>query len=801
MKRLLIGLLALSCFGADIFIDAGKSRFGNTSFTLSNQVHVVTTGVPSVATPADSYIYFDAYGQLDISLPPGVSGTCSGAPCNVFTTHTGNAAAHYIAGSHQLATATQGASLYWIDPIFNTTTSQSGAYTLEANAPVPLSNETFAAGAYETDVKFQSTQNGFILGMRFYRVAADTDTAPIGTLYTDTGTSLASKVFPVSGTGWQTVLFDSPVAITAGTWYRASKFDAVGSPFRDGVFVNASLRNNALVSASTYVDGNNVCDSTNVWPQTATGYGDGTTTPSAGIIGCVRFGAAGDATITNPGNGFSAGQVGRDRFGTVEGCQCMLGGEGPGPYAGINTLVEGSGNMWHHDDGGRNFAGLSDATRFMGNRGDYYYYRMTWRWPDFVRLGSAASDGFRYNSRQALEWKGGNRIYIGGSIFEGMHNDKVNSALTISFGNQTIGASDINFENNEVRHVPGWSNLGDIYNNSNGASTSAPIQARMRVYNNLFWDFGAYGTPDSGIPTGRGWLFEDLGGSEDMLFDHNTVLPMRGDISTNIFHLGMHTEGNRWTNNVLPISNPGRFSNWGGGGSVGTDPSCGAGEKNITTCVFSSWSNYVFSNNVLYPAAWSITDATGFDQANGVMGGTYTSAVTASQVATQWPTLAASNFIPASSTLSTYGWFGLPSLTQSSATYAEGFVPKIKSGSMLSAGNHATYPSTDGKDLGVNVQKLLDAQGRVDVIGTPANLITTTGATVVFNAPDTQGCPVDFKAFDAADPNTLSGFTRVADAGTGRTRSVALTGLTTGTAYQYRIDCAEEQPTGIFRTH
>jgi hypothetical protein len=794
MKKLLIGLLALSCFGADVFVDAGKSRFGNTSFTLSNQVHLVTTGAPAgVTAPADSFIYFDSAGGLDISLPPGVSGTCTGAPCTVMVTNT-TSASHYHAGSHALADTSNGSSLYWIDPIFNTTTSQVGSYTLEANAPDPLSNETFASGAFETDIRFKSSQNGFILGLRFYRVAADTDAAPIGTLFSDTGTSLASKTFPVSGTGWQTVLFTSPVAITAGTWYRASKFDTVGSPFRDGYFQNYAAYNNALISDATYVAGNNVCDSSNSWPQTATGYGDGSLTPGVGIVGCVRFTGTGTVNITSPGNGFSSGQVGHFSRGFIspEGCQCMIGGMGPGPYAGINTLIEGSGNMWHHDDGG--------GTRYMGPRGDYYYYRMVWRWPDYVRIGSAASDGFRYYSRQALEWKGGNRIYIGGSIFEGMHNDTVNSALTISFGNQTIGASDINFENNEVRHVPGWSNLGDIYNNSNGSTTSAPIQARLRVYNNLFWDFGAYSVPDGGIPTGRGWLFEDLGGSEDMLFDHNTVLPMRADISTNIFHLGMHTEGNRWTNNILPISNPGLFSNWGGGGSVGTDASCGAGEKNITTCVFSSWSNYVFSNNLLYPAAWSITDPTGFDQAHGTMGATYTSAVTASQVATQWPTLAASNFIPASSTLSTYGWFGLPSLTQSSATYAQGFVPKVKSGSMISAGNHATYPSTDGKDLGANIQKLLDAQGKVDVIGTPANLITTTGATVVFNAPDTQGCPVDFKAFDASDPNTLSGFTRVSDAGTGRTRSVALTGLTTGTTYQYRINCAVDQPTGVFRT-
>jgi hypothetical protein len=151
-----------------------------------------------------------------------------------------------------------------------------------------MSNETFAAGAYETDIRFKSSQNGFILGLRFYRVAADTDAAPIGTLFSDTGTSLASKTFPVSGTGWQTVLFNSPVAITAGTWYRASKFDTVGSPFRDGYFQNYAAYNNALISDATYVAGNNVCDSSNSWPQTATGYGDGSLTPGVGIIGCVR---------------------------------------------------------------------------------------------------------------------------------------------------------------------------------------------------------------------------------------------------------------------------------------------------------------------------------------------------------------------------------------------------------------------------------------------------------------------------------------------------------------------------------
>ena len=65
--------------------------------------------------------------------------------------------------------------------------------------------------AVELGVKFTSSQNGFITGIRFYKSAANTGTH-VGNLWTDGGTLLASAVFTgETASGWQQVNFSSPV--------------------------------------------------------------------------------------------------------------------------------------------------------------------------------------------------------------------------------------------------------------------------------------------------------------------------------------------------------------------------------------------------------------------------------------------------------------------------------------------------------------------------------------------------------------------------------------------------------------
>jgi hypothetical protein len=80
----------------------------------------------------------------------------------------------------------------------------------------------------ELGVKFKSDVAGYVSGVRFYKGTGNGGTHT-GTLWTGTGTALATATFTgESGTGWQTALFPSPVAIEANTTYIASYWAPAG---------------------------------------------------------------------------------------------------------------------------------------------------------------------------------------------------------------------------------------------------------------------------------------------------------------------------------------------------------------------------------------------------------------------------------------------------------------------------------------------------------------------------------------------------------------------------------------------
>ncbi|MDQ1293161.1 MAG: hypothetical protein QG608_1042 [Actinomycetota bacterium] len=71
-------------------------------------------------------------------------------------------------------------------------------------------------------VRFQPLTNGTITGVRFYKSALNTGTHT-GFLWSAGGTELATGTFTnETSSGWQTLNFASPVAVTAGTTYVAS---------------------------------------------------------------------------------------------------------------------------------------------------------------------------------------------------------------------------------------------------------------------------------------------------------------------------------------------------------------------------------------------------------------------------------------------------------------------------------------------------------------------------------------------------------------------------------------------------
>ena len=109
-----------------------------------------------------------------------------------------------------------------------------------------------------------------------------------------------------------------------------------------------------------------------------------------------------------------------------------------------------------------------------------------------------------------------------------------------------------------------------------------------------------------------------------------------------------------------------------------------------------------------------------------------------------------------------------------------------------SAGGARGSQNTDRPSVGVNMDVLLAAQGKVSDVRPES--ITSNSATVTFLAPDTKGCSVDWSLKGAVT------FTRIPNAGGSRSQSVTLTGLPGQSTIAYRINCAVERPTGSFST-
>ncbi|SDI65017.1 Mo-co oxidoreductase dimerisation domain-containing protein [Actinokineospora alba] len=110
------------------------------------------------------------------------------------------------------------------------TTSGIGACpcTLFSDSAVPGTASTNDSNAVELGMRVIPDTNGWISGVRFYKGAGNTGTHT-GSLWSNTGAKLAGGTFTAeTASGWQTLKFANPVAVTAGTTYVVSYFAPVG---------------------------------------------------------------------------------------------------------------------------------------------------------------------------------------------------------------------------------------------------------------------------------------------------------------------------------------------------------------------------------------------------------------------------------------------------------------------------------------------------------------------------------------------------------------------------------------------
>jgi hypothetical protein len=125
-------------------------------------------------------------------------------------------------------------------------------------AATPQSADSGDGNAVELGLKFRADADGSILGVRFYKAAANTG-AHVGHLWTESGALLGTVTFSgESSSGWQQANFSSPIAVTANTTYVVSYFAPNGHYSVDGeYFIQSGVDNPPLHALADGVDGSN----------------------------------------------------------------------------------------------------------------------------------------------------------------------------------------------------------------------------------------------------------------------------------------------------------------------------------------------------------------------------------------------------------------------------------------------------------------------------------------------------------------------------------------------------------------
>ncbi len=138
------------------------------------------------------------------------------------------------------------------DRIWSFTTAAQQSSTTQSlwdNSIIPAVLSETDTNAVELGVKFQSSVNGFITALRFYKGSANTG-IHVGNLWSATGTLLGSVTFTnETASGWQEMALPSAVAIAANTTYVASYHTNVGLYSFNGAYFTGSGFSNPPLKA------------------------------------------------------------------------------------------------------------------------------------------------------------------------------------------------------------------------------------------------------------------------------------------------------------------------------------------------------------------------------------------------------------------------------------------------------------------------------------------------------------------------------------------------------------------------
>ena len=174
---------------------------------------VVMSVTPSGGAPVAGSVSYDVASMTATFTPSSALANATGYTVSVSATDTsGNAMASPVTWT------------FWTQSAGGGTTCPCSVWN---DSVVPAVNGT-DPDAVGLGMSFSPTVDGQIIGVRFYKGPENTGTHT-GSLWAADGTLLNSVTFSNETTsGWQTALFASPTAVTAGTRYVISYFAPVG---------------------------------------------------------------------------------------------------------------------------------------------------------------------------------------------------------------------------------------------------------------------------------------------------------------------------------------------------------------------------------------------------------------------------------------------------------------------------------------------------------------------------------------------------------------------------------------------
>lgn len=130
------------------------------------------------------------------------------------------------------------------------------AYSIFNSVGTPASNGNDGTGI-EVGMKFQTTQDGLITGIRYYKQSGITGTRK-GHIWTATGTMLVEATFSNETTsGWQELIFSSPVSVKGNTTYIVSYHSSSGDYVYSSNYFTSAVTSGPLKALADGEDGGN----------------------------------------------------------------------------------------------------------------------------------------------------------------------------------------------------------------------------------------------------------------------------------------------------------------------------------------------------------------------------------------------------------------------------------------------------------------------------------------------------------------------------------------------------------------